>query len=209
MKTISKIIQWFFAIIFALGALGMGSIISSIFALIAAVLMAPIKPIREALLKIKIKGFIAVILSVVIFFVGLSFSPNSETPNNPDDSIVSGQISDTSTTTTTTETTTEITTEESTTIPETTTEESTTEEEITTNKETTTKKAVTTTKKAETTTKKVTTTVNPDSRVTVYYTKTGKKYHYENPCGNGTYYSCTLAEAKDRNLSPCEKCVLH
>ena len=56
MKTISKIIQWFFAVTFALGALGMGSILSSIFVLIAAVLMAPIKPVRAALLKIKIKG---------------------------------------------------------------------------------------------------------------------------------------------------------
>ena len=50
---------------------------------------------------------------------------------------------------------------------------------------------------------------NPDDYVTVYYTKTGEKYHYENPCGRGTYYECTLSEAKSRGLTPCEKCVLH
>lgn len=219
MKTISKIIQWFFAVTFALGALGTGSILSSIFVLIAAVLMAPIKPIREALLKIKIKGFIAVILSVVIFFVGLSFSPISEIPDNLDDSIVSGQISDTSTTTTTTETTTEITTEESTTIPETTTKESTTEEEITTNKETTrkkaettTKKTVTTTKKVETTTKKVTTTkketTTEDVGPYVYRTPSGKRYHNDPECGGKNSYKVSLKDAKKSGLTACGTCIL-
>lgn len=43
---------------------------------------------------------------------------------------------------------------------------------------------------------------------TVYITKTGKKYHYANPCGKGTYYPCSLAEAQSRGLEPCGKCVL-
>lgn len=43
---------------------------------------------------------------------------------------------------------------------------------------------------------------------TVYITKTGKKYHYANPCGKGTYYPCSLAEARSRGLEPCGKCVL-
>lgn len=41
----------------------------------------------------------------------------------------------------------------------------------------------------------------------IYRTKTGKKYHYKNPCGKGTYYPCTLEEAKAAGLGPCEKCV--
>ena len=53
------------------------------------------------------------------------------------------------------------------------------------------------------------TPTNSESSRTVYITKTGKKYHYENPCGNGTYYASTLSEAKSRGLGPCEKCVLH
>jgi len=43
---------------------------------------------------------------------------------------------------------------------------------------------------------------------TVYITETGKKYHYANPCGRGTYYPCTLAQAQARGLEPCGKCVL-
>lgn len=50
---------------------------------------------------------------------------------------------------------------------------------------------------------------DPDSQVIVYYTRTGKCYHYENPCGRGTYYECTLSEAKSMGLRPCDKCVLH
>lgn len=49
---------------------------------------------------------------------------------------------------------------------------------------------------------------NGEDGRTVYYTRTGSKYHYENPCGRGTYYPCTLAEAKSRGLEPCGKCVL-
>ena len=56
---------------------------------------------------------------------------------------------------------------------------------------------------------KETTTLDPDAQVTVYITKTGKRYHHENPCGNGTYYPVSLAEAKSRGYTPCEKCVLH
>ncbi len=43
---------------------------------------------------------------------------------------------------------------------------------------------------------------------TVYVTKTGKKYHYANPCGKGTYYPCSLSEAQARGLEPCGRCVL-
>lgn len=56
---------------------------------------------------------------------------------------------------------------------------------------------------------KATTTQNPEAQVIVYITRTGEKYHNENPCGNGTYYPITLEEAKARGYEPCEKCVLH
>ncbi len=49
----------------------------------------------------------------------------------------------------------------------------------------------------------------PPSGQQIYFTETGKKYHYENPCGNGTYYPCTLQEALEKGLTPCGKCVLH
>ena len=41
----------------------------------------------------------------------------------------------------------------------------------------------------------------------IYYTKTGKSYHYNDNCGRGTYYECTLDEALEMGLEPCKKCV--
>lgn len=52
------------------------------------------------------------------------------------------------------------------------------------------------------------TDTSKENNRTVYVTKTGKKYHYANPCGKGTYYPCSLAEAQSRGLEPCGKCVL-
>ncbi len=103
---------------------------------------------------------------------------------------------------------TETTAKPTTTKKETTTAKPTTTKKVTTTaKHTTTKKVITTAK--PTTTKKVTTTKNPENSRTVYITETGKKYHYENPCGNGTYFSVSLSEAKSLGLEPCKKCVLH
>lgn len=118
---------------------------------------------------------------------------------------------------------------EPTTAEETTTAAETTAEETTAKEETTTQKAATTTKKAATTTKKVVTTQKQTAAAavvttrkaattkkadsahsrTVYRTKTGSKYHYENPCGNGEYYPVSLDDAIAAGLKPCQKCVLH
>ena len=54
----------------------------------------------------------------------------------------------------------------------------------------------------------VSTDISKENSRTVYVTKTGKKYHYANPCGKGTYYPCSLAEAQSRGVEPCGKCVL-
>lgn len=42
---------------------------------------------------------------------------------------------------------------------------------------------------------------------TVYVTATGKRYHYDPNCGNGTYYESTLEKAKSMGLTPCKKCA--
>lgn len=42
---------------------------------------------------------------------------------------------------------------------------------------------------------------------TVYVTKTGKKYHYDDSCNGGTYYASTLESAKSRGLTACDKCA--
>ncbi len=41
----------------------------------------------------------------------------------------------------------------------------------------------------------------------VYRTPTGECYHYENPCGKGTYYEISWDQIG--SLRPCGKCVLH
>lgn len=50
---------------------------------------------------------------------------------------------------------------------------------------------------------------DPEDSIIVYITATGKRYHYENPCGRGKYTPTSLANAKRIGLTPCEKCVLH
>ncbi len=112
----------------------------------------------------------------------------------------------------------EQTTAEETTAEETTQEQTTAEKNDESNRETchnrekkTTTKAAATTQKKVTTKKATATTKKADSAQsrTVYRTKTGKKYHYENPCGNGEYYAVSLDDAKAAGLQPCQKCVLH
>jgi cytoskeletal protein RodZ len=83
--------------------------------------------------------------------------------------------------------------------------------------------AAVTTKATTTATKPATTTKAPDTAAptaappsgnaeyngrAVYTTPSGKKYHYANPCGNGTYGPATLDQALAAGLEPCEKCVL-
>ncbi len=207
MKKYSNIIQWFFAVDFALMSLVTGSIVSGIIVFIAAVLMAPIKPLREALAKIKIKSAVAIALSVVLLFAGVMISPNSETPDNQDDSTISGATIDSSTTTTT-ETTTEKTTEELTTLSETTIEESTTEEEtITKKEESTTKKTETTTKKVTTTKKETTTKSSSSSGVMVWIPQSGSKYHSNSSCSRMKNPSkVTKQQAIDWGYDACSKC---
>lgn len=52
-----------------------------------------------------------------------------------------------------------------------------------------------------------TTSTQSSTNKTVYITKTGKRYHYDNNCNGGTYYPSTLSEAQSRGLTPCNKCV--
>lgn len=54
---------------------------------------------------------------------------------------------------------------------------------------------------------KETVSKDPNQSVQVYRTRTGKRYHYDSNCNGGTYYPCTLAEARDLGLTPCNKCV--
>ncbi len=96
MKKISVIVQWCFAGFFALLSLGTGSVASSILVLIAAFLMAPIKPIRNALNKIKIKSAISTVLSVVLFFVAIGISPAADSSDTTGPPSVTDEVLDSS-----------------------------------------------------------------------------------------------------------------
>ena len=87
-----KIIQWILAISFLLMSFVTGSFFSSVVVFIAGVLMMPIKPVRDFLVKIRINGVLAVVLSFVLLFVGVIVSPESEEPNPPVDSNVKVEV---------------------------------------------------------------------------------------------------------------------
>ncbi|MCL2639096.1 MAG: hypothetical protein FWD48_12100 [Oscillospiraceae bacterium] len=78
---------------------------------------------------------------------------------------------------------------------------------ITTTAAVTTTITVTTTAPVITTTATIITTARTQSERGVFVTRTGTKYHYINPCGNGTYFEITLASAII-SYDPCAKCVL-
>lgn len=51
------------------------------------------------------------------------------------------------------------------------------------------------------------TLTTPENEKSVYITRTGEKYHYDNTCNGGTYFEVPMQTALDMGLAPCEKCV--
>lgn len=95
MKKAGNIIQWGFFGLFVLMTFVTGIHISSLFLLTAAVLIAPLKPIRSRLSKVNIKSWAAILLAVILFFTGITISPQLKTPDNPDNGIsTSATLSD-------------------------------------------------------------------------------------------------------------------
>lgn len=48
----------------------------------------------------------------------------------------------------------------------------------------------------------------PEEARTVYITRTGKKWHYDEHCNGGTYYPVPYLTALQMTEGPCDKCVL-
>ena len=46
---------------------------------------------------------------------------------------------------------------------------------------------------------------SPEER-SVYITRTGSKYHYNDHCNNGTYWAVPFSTATGMGLEPCSKC---
>ncbi len=101
MKKIPTIIQWVFAITFALAAFGTGSVASGLIVFVAVVLMAPIKPIRNLLKKAKINSVVSIVLAVVLLFVGIAVAPPIEDTDTENQSIVESTTDEIKTETTT------------------------------------------------------------------------------------------------------------
>ena len=91
MKKTSKTIQWVFTALFGICALGNGFHYSTLILLLAAILLMPIEPIRNFLKdKAKIKSSLAIVLAVILFFVGILNSPLADTtPGVADNSSIS------------------------------------------------------------------------------------------------------------------------
>lgn len=75
MKKASIVTQWIFASVFAIFTLANGFHWSSILTLAAAVLIMPVPAIRKFLKSYKINNWVAITLSVVLLFIGVSCSP--------------------------------------------------------------------------------------------------------------------------------------
>ncbi len=95
MKKLSYVIQWVFSATFLLGALAKGFHWTSLLFLIAAGLMMPIPFIRNILRKYKIKSGLAIAISVICFFVGVTNAPVPEA-DIPNTSYTSSNTSDSS-----------------------------------------------------------------------------------------------------------------
>ncbi len=74
---ISYIIRWFFAVAFGMFTLANGFHWTSIFTLLATILMLPIEKIQAFLVSIKIKAWLAITMSVILLFIGVLNSPSS------------------------------------------------------------------------------------------------------------------------------------
>ena len=124
LNVVSKSIQWLFTGLFAICALANGIHYSTFLLLLAAFLMTPITPIRVLFKKIKIKTWLLVIISVVLFFSAVASSPvtSPETSDRknvePHSDLLDNDVSSYNDTTVTDTTTA---TPETTRVPETTT----------------------------------------------------------------------------------------
>jgi membrane protein implicated in regulation of membrane protease activity len=75
MKKLKQAVQWIFAVLFLVLALGTGIHMSSLLFVLAAVLMAPIPALRK---KIKLPAAILIIASVVLVLIGAMIAPTAE-----------------------------------------------------------------------------------------------------------------------------------
>ena len=90
LKQKSTVARWIISGFFAMFVLVNGFHYSSLFLLCAAFLMLPLPFIDAFLQKQNIKPIVVIILSVVLFFIGVITSPPSESTYSPSDDTIQG-----------------------------------------------------------------------------------------------------------------------
>ena len=180
-KKKSTIIRWIIGVIFSTSLLITGFHYSSLFLLCAALLMLPLPFITSFLQKINIKTVVAIILSVVLFFVGVITSPTNQ-PSEPTDNNISQSTTNDD--------------EEKNNTP---TKPSSTTSNNSPNPNNTT---------SNNTPVKPNTTTSTDEKVTmVWVSSSGKKYHSKSNCSNmKSPRQISLESAVHQGYDPCKNC---
>ncbi|MGN0526462.1 MAG: hypothetical protein ACI4IF_03425 [Acutalibacteraceae bacterium] len=79
MKTVSKILQWICSVCVLLFAFTYKLEICSLFFLLSAFLLMPIAPVRRFFKeKVRVKSFVLIIISLVLFILGVLYSPTAK-----------------------------------------------------------------------------------------------------------------------------------
>lgn len=207
-----KLIQWCFACSFFVYVFIGGLHYSSLFFIVATILMIPNEKLRNKLSEFKIKPALAVCLSVVLCFIGFGVLPAdrlqesddafSESKNEfiTEDREPEQVLSDEVESAVVNDTVIEPTVVKETTTVSSTRKPTTTQPEITTQPETTTQ--------PQTTTQPPITTASPiQNSQSVYITPTGKRYHYLSSCAGENGYTVSLNNAIASGYTPCKKCA--
>ena len=180
-KKVSSIIRWIVGGFFAICALANGFHYSSLIILCATFLMFPL-PFTKTLLQEKnLKPIVAIILSVVLFFVGILTSPPSEPTSS---------VSDDTEQITTTDTKEDVTTTDNTTVV---TDTDTSYNHSTTNDIETTKPN--------------NSIIDDEEVEMVWVSSSGKKYHSRATCsGMTSAKEIPLEDAEKQGYTACKKC---
>ena len=196
------IARWILCGVFATFTLVNDIHYSSLFLLLAAVVVLPLPFVDNLYNKIKIKPIIALILACVLFLVGAVLSPladDEETSTNTENIITSSENSFSETSTSS-----ESTSSESTSSSD---EISSSETSESGNISSTESSKPSNTSSINSTVKPNNTTSNNEQETMVWISATGKKYHSKPSCGSmksGT--KVTLKEAQNQGLTACKNC---
>ena len=80
MNTVKTIVQWVLVAVFAIFALLWIPSLASVFFLLGAVILLPIKPLEQLFEKYKLKLAVRIVIAVILFVIGLSAIPGDDLP---------------------------------------------------------------------------------------------------------------------------------